>query len=123
MTGNRVESPLPSRKRLRALFSCVTDFRPNPYGLYRKQDSTCFLFCSRPIKECSLAMRAFVFLLGLVAACIALAAYTSSLRPHTADVPASERPPETPKPYSDGNGPNDSKNLLSYDQVTQGTLH
>src|SRR6266700_2086127 len=65
------------------------------------------------------AMRPFLAIIGLVLLCIALAYVSSTLRPHSAEVPQAERPEEK---QSSAAGTTDPKNLLSYDKVTQGAV-
>jgi peptidyl-prolyl cis-trans isomerase B (cyclophilin B) len=71
-------------------------------------------------------MRPFLIILGLVLACIALAAYTTHLKPYPADAPLAQRQEEelkaAEKTASKGTGLTDPKNLLSYDSVIQGAI-
>ena len=66
-------------------------------------------------------MRPLLAIIGLILACIALAAYTSRLRPHTSE--EASRLPETGSPEKAGFGITDPKTLLPYDKVTAGALH
>src|SRR5215467_830016 len=60
-------------------------------------------------------MRPFLYILGLLVVCIGLAAYTSTLRPHTADRLGEDTASHSTETV-------DPKTLLSYDKVTKGAI-